>query len=86
MVFQGSAKHEGPVAGWHLIGLAREVQKEAELFFPRSKEVKNILPPWTVQQYSARDLYVMWLNQELNNQITCISIFSNGSLREVSKF
>ena len=40
----------------------------------------------TVQQYSARDLYVMWFNQELNNQITCISIFSNGSLWEVSKF
>ena len=33
MVFQGSAKHEGPVADWHLIGLAREVQKEAELVF-----------------------------------------------------
>ena len=33
MVFQGSAKHEGPVAGWHLIGLAREVQKEAKLVF-----------------------------------------------------
>ena len=45
MVFQGSAKHEGPVAGWHLIGLAREVQKEVELVFPRSKEVKNILQP-----------------------------------------
>ena len=33
MIFQGSAKHEGPVAGLHLIGLAREVQKEAELVF-----------------------------------------------------
>ena len=33
MVFQGSAKHEGLVAGWHLIGLASEVQKEAELVF-----------------------------------------------------
>ena len=33
MVFQGSAKHEGPVADWHLIGLAREVQKEAKLVF-----------------------------------------------------
>ena len=32
MVFQGSAKHEGHVASWHLIGLARGVQKEAELF------------------------------------------------------
>ena len=32
MVFQGSAKHEGPVAGWYFIGLAREVQKEEELF------------------------------------------------------
>ena len=33
MVFQGSAKHEEPVAGWHLIGLAKEVQKEVELVF-----------------------------------------------------
>ena len=33
MVFQHSAKHEGPVSGWHLIGLASEVQKEAELVF-----------------------------------------------------
>ena len=33
MVIQGTAKYEGPVAGWHLIGLAREVQKEPELVF-----------------------------------------------------
>ena len=48
--------------------------------------ILHIFLPKTVQQYSARDLYVMWLSQELNNQITCISIFSNGSLWEVSKF
>ena len=46
MVFQGSSKHEGPVLGWHLIGLVREVWKDAELVFPHSKEVKNILSPW----------------------------------------
>ena len=41
MVLQCSAKHKEPVAGWHWIGLAREVKKEAKLLFPalqRSKE------------------------------------------------
>ena len=33
VVFQGSAKHEVPVAGWYLIGLATGVQKEAERVF-----------------------------------------------------
>ena len=47
MVFEDSAKHEGPVAGWHLIGLEREVQKEAELVFSalqESKEYFSTLP------------------------------------------
>ena len=38
--FSTMSSMEGPVAGKHLIGLSREVQKEAELFsaLQRSKE------------------------------------------------